>query len=100
MIPIATGIARLSCGNSRSHRIHEAFQLRLIEFSVGANTTANVQSEWTNDFDCLGSILGPQSAGKKHRYGNRLADTATDFPVMPPARPAQFLDRETRFPGI
>ena len=80
--------------------MHEGTQLGRIEFAVGAEAGADVESKGADGGDCLGDVVRPQSACQKYGDGYGGGDPAADGPVVHFASPSQELHGQSLIAGI
>src|SRR5271157_1066709 len=71
----------------------ELLQLVLVQLSIGAHATANIEGEGPYVAHRLPNVLRSEPAGQKHRdiYGD--ANARTDAPIVDTPGAAQFFDR-------
>ena len=75
-------------------------QLGLVEMAIGANAAADIEAKRTNFTDGFGNIARIQAAREKYRNANRIANHATDAPVVLTASAAKFFYSQFAVTGI
>src|SRR4051812_11891656 len=77
-----------------AYRLHEVRQLRLVQFAVDAETTANVDTERTHLLDTLANVVRVETAGEKNRHIYFVSDPSAHRPIVSATGSTEFLDGE------
>jgi len=78
----------------------ERCQFLLIQLSLGAYSSTDIQGKWADFLDRLSRVRGMDATGKKDRNLNLFPDLATQPPIMLAPGSAQLFHRERRVAGV
>src|SRR5436190_7427682 len=82
------------------HTVKELLQFLPIEFSVGPNTRAEIESEWLHSVNRFTNVLRIQSPREKNRLAASLNYLSAQAPIVPAACTPKLLSSELRITAV